>query len=185
MSRLVIVLLLFVAADCSYAAEPRYPTPPGARDARHVRLADTGGEQDFFVVSERYPSTAVLERYRKVFSQWTECKPAGGTWQSFGAVSGANPRFVHQILREWVRPDNKSLVTVALFYRSEGAQFRARPDSDTQHVVLIEYATEDARRVRTARVQVRWRLTLPSTGPAGTRLDLRRTSRRRAGYLQR
>ena len=42
------------------ATELRYPVPTGAKDQRHVRLSDTGGEQDFFEITQPYPSTSVL-----------------------------------------------------------------------------------------------------------------------------
>jgi hypothetical protein len=140
--RLALLLLGFCGAVL--AAAMQYPIPDGARNQRHLRLFDTGGEQNYFEIVRPYPSTFVLEQYRKVFSRWTECKPAE-TWQSFGDLSTPKPRFVHQLLREWVRPDNRSVVTLAVLYYSEGTEHRARPDNDTQRVVLIEYEVPDGR----------------------------------------
>jgi hypothetical protein len=144
MARRLLSIALCLCSAC-LAADLRYPVPPGAKDQHHVRLSDTGGEQDYFAIVQVYPSTSVLDHYRNVFAQWTECKPAEPGWQSFGDVSGTKPRFVHQLLREWVRSDNKSVVTLGVMYYSEGSQHRVRPDSDTQRVVLIEYEVPDGR----------------------------------------
>jgi len=140
-----LLLLAFCVSNVCLAADLRYPVPPGAKDQRHVRLADTGGEQDYFVVVQPYPSTSVLEHYRKVFARWIECKPAEAGWQSFGDLSAPTPRLVHQLLREWVRPDNKSVVTLGIMYYSDGTQRRQLPDNDTQRVVLIEHEVPDGR----------------------------------------
>ena len=137
-----IALLLLVAGGACLGAPMQYPVPDGAQNQRHLRLSDTGGEQDYFEIARPYPSTFVLDHYRKVFSQWKECKSAE-TWQSFGDLSVPQPRFVHQLLREWVSPDNKSVATLALLYYSAGSQHRAVPDNDTQRVVLIEYKVPD------------------------------------------
>jgi hypothetical protein len=80
MARRLLLLAFWLCGAC-IAAELRYPAPPGAKDQRHVRLSDTGGEQDYFVI----------------------------------------------------------------MYYSEGSQHRARPDSDTQRVVLIEYEVPDGK----------------------------------------
>ena len=142
--RALAFLCLAALSGQSIAAETRYPVPDGATSVKHVRLADTAGEQDYFEIKLAYPSTSVLEHYRKVFSHWTQCKP-NELWQSFGDLSGPKPRFVHQLLWEWVSADNRSVVTLGVFYHSDGVQHRAKPDGDTQHVVLIEYMVPDAR----------------------------------------
>ena len=125
------------------ASDLRYPLPEGAQHRQHLRLANMG-EQDYFEIDRPYPSTFVLDHYRKVFRRWTECK-LDDTWRSFGDVSGSNPRFIHQLVREWLRSDNHSVVTLAIRYYSKGAQHRALPDDDIQRVVLIEYEVPDAK----------------------------------------
>lgn len=142
MDRLLILLLMSGFCAAGVASDLRYPVPDGARNPRHIRLADTGGEQDYFDVARPYPSVSVLDHYRKVFAKWTECKPPE-PWQSFGDVSGAQPRFIHQLIWQWVKPDNRSVMTLLIRYESEGARHRVRPDNDIQRVVLIEYAVPD------------------------------------------
>lgn len=139
----MLMMLLVGLCGSSVAAEERYSMPQGAQHQQHVRLSNMG-EQDYFEISRPYPSTYVLDHYRKVFKRWTECKPEE-TWRSFGDVSGSKPRFIHQLVREWLRSDNHSVVTLAIRYYSTGAQHRALPDDDIQHVVLIEYEVPDAK----------------------------------------
>ena len=142
--RILLLIVLVLLNEGLSAAPSRYPVPNGAIEVQHVRLADTGGEQDFFKIELKYPSTSVLDHYRNVFSRWGECKPKGA-WQSFGDLTGNKPLFVHQLLWEWVSADNRSVATLAIRYYSDGVQYRAQPDIDTQHVVLIEYKVPDAR----------------------------------------
>lgn len=60
MGRFPASLLLLLVCTPGIATELRYPVPTGAKDQRHVRLSDTGGEQDFFEITQPYPSTSVL-----------------------------------------------------------------------------------------------------------------------------
>ena len=142
--RAVAFIVFFILSGDLIAAPTRYPIPSGATAIRHLRITDTGGEQDYFEIRLEYPSTLILDHYRKVFSRWTECKPPK-TWQSFGDITGPSPRFIHQLLSQWVSADNRSSVTLAARYYSEGVQHRSRPDNDIQRVALIEYKVPDAR----------------------------------------
>ena len=131
-------------AGTAIADATRYPVPKGAMDVKHVRLADTGGEQDYFDVRLAYPSTRVLNHYRKVFENWIECRNRS-VWESFGERTGPHPRFVNQLLWNWVRSDDNAIVTLVIRYYSNGIEYRVPPDSNIQHVVLIENASPQAR----------------------------------------
>ena len=142
--RCAIFCALALISGAAIADETRYPVPKGAIDVKHVRLADNGGEQDYFDVRLGYPSTRVVDHYRKVFKSWIECKPSN-EWALFSDRRGSNPIFVHQSVWHWVRSDDNAIVTLAIRYYSNGSEYRVKPDSDIQHVVLIEYASPEAR----------------------------------------
>lgn len=138
--------ILAVVAGTASADATRYPLPKGAMDVKNVRLVDTGGEQDFFDVRLPYPSPRVLNHYRKVFGSWVECRHRS-LWESFADRTSPRPRYVNQLLWNWVRSDDQAIVTLAIRYYSDGSEYRVPPDSNIQHVVLIEYASPQARAI--------------------------------------
>ena len=137
---------LALISGAAIADATRYPVPKGAIDVKHVRFTDSGGEQDYFDVRLAYPSTRIVNHYRKVFESWIECRPSK-EWISFRDRRGPRPIFVHQSVWHWVRSDNNAFVTLAIRYYSNGSEYRVEPDSDIQHIFLIEYASPDARAV--------------------------------------
>ena len=130
-------------AGAAIADATRYPLPKGAVDAKHVRLGN-GGEQDYFDVRLAYPSTRIVNHYRKVFESWIECKPSN-VWISFRDRRGSRPLFVHQSVWHWVRSDDNAIVTLAIRYYSNGSEYRVKPETDIQHIFLIEYPSPGAR----------------------------------------
>lgn len=95
--RLMVLLLSIVWVTSVLAFPSHYPIPDGAIEVNHIRLIDTGGEQDYFKIKLPYLSTLVLEHYRKVFITWRECKH-DEKWQSFDDLSGLKPQAIHQLL---------------------------------------------------------------------------------------
>ncbi len=122
-----------------------FPLPNGALESRHVALQLGVYEQDSFVLEEAYPSTSALAHYERVFAKWVSCPARPSQWESFGDVSGVQPRFHHQLMRHWVNPGNNTAVTVALRYTSTGSHVRAAPDSTRQSVTVLRLNTKNAK----------------------------------------
>lgn len=120
-----------------------YSVPDGASEIGHVALQAGVYEQDHFFLAERYPRTTAVEHYSALFAAWRPCN-ATDDWDSYPDVSGAEPRFVHQLIRHWVNPQNDVAITLVLRYTSLGLQIRAVPDNDSQQVLLLRLKRKDA-----------------------------------------
>ena len=121
-----------------------YAVPEGAAEVRHDALQPGVYEQDSFVVTEQYPGTSVLEHYGVVFANWRACYGTERDWFSFPDQSGAEPQFIHELVRHWASPRNDEVVTLVLRYTSPGLESRTAPINHRQLVALARLSVPDA-----------------------------------------
>jgi hypothetical protein len=126
------------------AAPTMYPLPEGAIRPAHVVLHDNRGEQDFFWLEAKFPSTAALDHYGRLFSDWRPCYATERNWWSFADRSRGDGEFIHQLSRHWVNGTNDTSVTLVLKYSSAGAESRIAPATDSQFVVLVRQRRPNA-----------------------------------------
>ena len=125
--RVVVTAVLLAMPIGAFAAETRYPVPSDAYGIGHLTVKSSGAEEDYFSIKLRYPSKAVVHHYQKLLESWIECDESQPTWQSFGDLSGETPRFVHQLVQNWISRDNGTLVTLGIQYVSAGIESRTTP----------------------------------------------------------
>jgi hypothetical protein len=101
-------------------------------------------EQDFFWIKAEYPAVPALSHYEKVFSDWLRCRSKQDEWSGYGDISGAEHRYLHNLVRYWISPQNDRAITLLMRYESKGAQYRKRPDNQEQFVAVIQHWTADA-----------------------------------------
>jgi hypothetical protein len=135
---------IFIFFQPTVFAASALPVPPGAKGVQYVQLYGGRHKQVSYVLSVPYPDDRAVTHYRSVLTGWRECRTAESSWQSFGDLAVKPPRFVHQLLRAWVRPDNRAVATLALVYVSPGVEYRVSPETDKQRVVMIVSASANA-----------------------------------------
>ncbi len=144
MNRLAAALLLCAVPLMAAATEIMFPVPKGAKGVSHVQLGPDGGEQDYFWLDESYPSTSAIDHYSRLFAKWRPCQLPEKEWSAFGDASSDSPRFIHQLVRQWVSRSNDVAVTVLLRYSSPGLREHIVPDSNRQFVAVIRHRMPNA-----------------------------------------
>jgi hypothetical protein len=117
------------------AAATKFRVPDGAVEVRHVVLMPGRTAQDQYSIRLAFPSTAVLDHYRRELRDYIACEGRGQPWQGYG--DAAAKQFFHLVIRHWVSRDNRELVTLGIRYASGGAAWRDRPDNDIQRVTVL------------------------------------------------
>jgi hypothetical protein len=144
MQRLFLTILASLASSLVFGATTMYSVPNGAVEVAHVVLLPGVGEQDYFWLKEKYPSSSALGYYSRVFSGWRPCYGRQREWWSFGDQSSGEDRFIHQLSRHWVNAANDTAVTLVLKYTSSGLNRRVMPDTDRQFVAVVRYKHRNA-----------------------------------------
>src|SRR5437879_2710991 len=137
MRRLVLTILLSAATSIASAADLMFPAPTRASGAAHAVIAPGVAEQDYFWLTEAYPSSTAMDHYGHLFEKWHRCRSRQEGWVSFGDLTTRPPRFVHQLARSWVNSSNDTAVTVSLRYQSSGEDARPAPENDHQFVFVL------------------------------------------------
>jgi hypothetical protein len=144
------LLLLFA---CGNEDALMYSLPPNALEARHIKLSDTGDEQDYFFVEEAYPSTRVLDHYRTLFAGWTECTGPNPEWESFADSATGKLRYVRQLPRWWINAEGDTIVMVALLY--ESGDGISPEQAARQKVIVLRHKSTGAKNLAVQHLSLR------------------------------
>ena len=144
--RSIIWVLALLQGSAAFAAATTYPVPEGGYNVGHASIRPGRTEQDHFLIKLAFPSTAVIDHYRRYFSGFIECRGRGAWWEAGPDPSAHPPKFMHQMVQHWITADNRELITLVIRYTSTGAEWKDRPDNDVQHVTLLYEKLSDAKR---------------------------------------
>lgn len=144
--RLFLYILLTVASLRAFADEvvaTSLPSPSDAVGVAHHTFNNGLAFQTDFKLSMKYPSNPVFAYYSGLLDKtWTSCNWGDG-WTSF--IDGTrNPAVrIHQIAHVWLKPAEKRFISLSVRYISSDKCTSEQPETDEQHVALVEYADAD------------------------------------------
>jgi len=126
------------------AQEPTaFDIPTSATSVERFPILGGNAFQTEFTLEATYPRTPALEFYRDHFgTDWLLCEWSGSEWQSFIDAQGDIPLFVHQQLYMLVNRKAQREIMLSMRYISE--QNGSLPDSNIQHIVIVEYMNSDS-----------------------------------------
>ena len=148
-ARLVLVFA-FAEGAPALAASTSYPVPQGAFDVGHSSISPGRIGEDRFSIRLAFPSTDVIEHYRRYFSRFIECRGRGTAWEA-GPDPSTPPKFIHQLVKIWVTEEDREIITLAIRYASSGSDWRDRPDNDLQEVTVLYERVINARQAARAK----------------------------------
>jgi hypothetical protein len=148
--RFVLLLLTFSCYSFAFAAEEKttsLSTPSEAVDVSHHSFNDGHAYQTDFKLTARFPANPALAHYAAVLdASWISCGWMKD-WNHF--LDGTkNPAVtVHQTGHVWLKPEAKRFIALSVRYISSDKCVGENPESDEQHVTIVEYIDVDASEV--------------------------------------
>ena len=90
-------------------------------------------------LKSEYPQSAVVAHYYTGVSEdWQVCRSKRNRgWETYEDKTGKSPRQVHQLIRYWVNPDQRKMLTVIVRHYSKTKTTDCKPDNDEQHAVVV------------------------------------------------
>ena len=139
-----LLAFLLYAASSSASDWDTFPLYPEAQGVKEFTLFEGQAHEIFFTIEAPYPFSGVIDHYNKHISDpWIPCASRSEGWSAFGDVSGKTHRFVHQYIHYWANFNKQRLLSLSIKYYSSGAEYRKKPDNNTQRIILIEYKHQD------------------------------------------
>jgi len=126
------------------AQEPTaFDIPASAKSVERFPIFGGNAFQTEFTLEATYPQTPALEFYRDHFgTPWLLCEWSGSEWHSFIDAQRDIPLVVHQTLYMLVNRKAQREIMLSMRYISE--QHRSLPDSNVQHIVIVENMNSNA-----------------------------------------
>jgi hypothetical protein len=144
--RFALVLFAFACSSFALAGEEQatsLPTPASAVDVRHQSFNDGHASQTDFKLTAKFPANPALTHYAATLDKsWASCAWMED-WNHF--LDGTkNPAVtIHQTGHIWLKSQAKRFIMLSVRYISSDKSAVERPETDEQHVVIVEYMDVD------------------------------------------
>jgi hypothetical protein len=144
--RFSLIVAFCTLINLSYADEAAsvFPPPSGAVNVMNHTFNDGGAHQTDFVMHAKYPASPAYQHYSNAVGRtWQTCAGWGGDkWERYLDGSHGPLKTVHQQLHMWVNAASRRTLVLGVRYLSSD-NCGDDPESDEQHVVLVEYLDQD------------------------------------------
>ena len=137
-------MFLMGLCSCSQIEWTELPPPPKAINIDEYKRTLAKSRQVSYQLEIDFPDNSTIKYYDDQLGPgWIKCDGRQKGWQSFGDVSGEKPYNIHQNLQYWANFVEGRILCLSLRYYSELRKCRKSPDTNQQHVVILEIVPND------------------------------------------
>ena len=138
----LVIFALFAGGALAIDGIPPFPKKAFKIEDHTVRGSNT--MQAALRLKSQYPGSGILSHYYAGVSEhWQACRSKTRGWISYIDKSSGKPRQVHQVIRYWVNPDDRKMLSVIVRHYSDGKKMQCTPDNDVQYgTVVVSHSPE-------------------------------------------